>query len=364
MNLQNSCASPVARLFVICGIAAIAASAIAQWTVVDLTPSGAAGAGATCVGESQQGGWSTVGGSLWTGTAGSWVNLNPAGSTTSRINGCSNGQQAGSAIIGGVTCAGLWSGTAASWVNLGVANWTSSGVTGIASGVEVGSAGWVTVSGHGKNQVTTSFTHAGLWRGSAASWVDLNPAVATSHLGSYGLGAGGGQQVGVAFIGPTGAAVASLWTGTAASWVNLNPAGASGSRAEGTDGTYQAGFATLGGVGHAGMWSGTAASWVDLNPAGASAPPGGFASVAWSEFGGQQAGYATIGGVEQASFWSGSAASWVNLNSFLPGNFAPTCRSVAYGVWQDGSGTTYVVGSAIDTAGVTHALMWVSTVAP
>jgi hypothetical protein len=151
---------------------------------------------------------------------------------------------------------------------------------------------------------------------------------------------------------------ASLWTGSAASWVNLNPAGAAGSRAEGTDGTYQVGFATLGGVTHAGMWRGTAASWVDLNPAGAAAPPGGgAASVADAEFGGQQAGYATIGGVVHASFWSGSAASWVDLQAYLPSNIS---YSIATGIWQDASGIAYVVGRGYDaTVGVNHAYMWV-----
>jgi hypothetical protein len=50
---------------------------------------------------------------------------------------------------------------------------------------------------------------------------NLNPAGATV---SYAYAAGGGQQVGETLVG--GVTRASLWSGTAASWVDLNPAGA------------------------------------------------------------------------------------------------------------------------------------------
>jgi hypothetical protein len=61
------------------------------------------------------------------------------------------------------------------------------------------------------------FTHASLWSGTAASWVDLSPPGSTD---SYAYGSEDGQQVGYAFIG--GINRASLWDGTAASWFDLS----------------------------------------------------------------------------------------------------------------------------------------------
>jgi hypothetical protein len=111
------------------------------------------------------------------------TNLNPAGSMQSEAFAASGGQQAGRAAVGGIR-------------------------------------------------------HAGLWSGSAASWVDLHPAGATL---SEAYAVSGGQQAGIAAVG--GAVRASLWSGTAASWVDLHaflPAGFTSSRALGisTDGAY------------------------------------------------------------------------------------------------------------------------------
>jgi hypothetical protein len=70
----------------------------------------------------QQVGYAYVGAgqraSLWTGTAASWVDLNPAGATYSWAFGVYAGQQVGYALVGDVYRASLWSGTAASWVDL------------------------------------------------------------------------------------------------------------------------------------------------------------------------------------------------------------------------------------------------------
>src|SRR5947207_889761 len=107
--------------------------------------------------------------------------------------------------------------------------------------------------------------------GANAQWtvINLHPAGATR---SWAIGVGGGQQVGIAGVG--GQSHASLWYGIAASWVDLNPAGAVTSLAQGVSGGQQAGYAWFADPAtnppHAGTWNGTAASWVDLNPAGAS----------------------------------------------------------------------------------------------
>jgi hypothetical protein len=148
----------------------------------------------------------------------------------------------------------LWSGTAASWVDLHPAGATSSEARGVSGSLQ---AGWANVGG---------VNHASLWSGTAASWVDLHPAGATR---SEARAASGSQQAGFANVG--GVNHASLWSGTAASWVDLHPAGATDSIAYGMSGSLQAGWANVGGVNHASLWSGTAASWVDLHaflPAG------------------------------------------------------------------------------------------------
>ena len=89
--------------------------------------------------------------------------------------------------------------------------------------------------------------------------MDLNPAGA---LQSIAFGASGANQVGSAFVG--GANHAGLWSGTAASWVDLHPAGSTRSIAYGASGANQAGVADVAGVRRASLWSGTAGSWVDL----------------------------------------------------------------------------------------------------
>ena len=56
---------------------------------------------------------------------------------------------------------------------------------------------------------------------------------------------------------------ASLWSGSAASWISLHPAGASSSAVYAITESKQVGQVNFSGVTHASLWSGTA-SWVDL----------------------------------------------------------------------------------------------------
>jgi hypothetical protein len=58
---------------------------------------------------------------------------------------------------------------------------------------------------------------------------------------------------------------ACLWRGTAASFVDLNPPGLISSRLYGVDESQQVGIATVNGAIHAAYWSGTARSFVDLH---------------------------------------------------------------------------------------------------
>lgn len=218
------------------------------------------GTAATSVHAGQQGGYISVfmgmgitvpRASAWSGSQRSLVNLHPAAAGLSEpslsiVYGVGAGQQVGLAgPFGGWSHASLWTDTAGSWVDLNPLGSNSSEARATDGSQQVGHA------------------HTGdacLWSGTAASWVNLHPQAATL---SYALGIQGGQQVGYAVVG--GVDHASLWTGTAASWVDLQPANAESSQARGVHGGQQVGWSKVGGVDHAGIWSGTAASWVDLN---------------------------------------------------------------------------------------------------
>ena len=269
------------------------------------------------------------------------VSLNPSGAEDSSADGVSGGQQVGYAYIGGPNHAGLWSGTAVSWVDLNPAGATWSAAYGVSGGQQVG---YAYIGGN---------SHAGLWSGTAASWVDLNPAGA-AYSGAYGVS--GGQQAGVARFG--GNPHAGLWSGTAASWVDLNPAGATYSYATGVSGGQQVGVARFGGNSHAGLWSGTAASWVDLNPAGVAE------SEADGVSGGYQVGYAHFENNDSyhASLWSGTAASWVDLHALLPSGVYS--ESEATDIYVE-SGSVSVVGWAYNpTLDRYDAILWHYTAEP
>jgi hypothetical protein len=140
--------------------------------------------------------------------------------------------QAGEVWIGG-HCAALWSGTASSFTNLNPAGCGASTIYAIAGEQQVG-------------YVLKGNYRAALWAGTAASVVDLNPEGASS---STAYAAFGTQQAGVATI--SGKLGAALWSGTATSFVDLKAclgstyrdSGAYGLWAEGGT-TYAAGSAT------------------------------------------------------------------------------------------------------------------------
>jgi hypothetical protein len=308
----------------------------ASWTVINLHPAGATESYAYGVHGNQQVGTARVSGefraSLWTGSAGSWVNLSGS-NDGALLYGVSGGQQVG----GMVANAFLWHGTVQSAVNLhpygqpGVGGYSwAYGTDGTFQVGEVIDAGGA--------------YRASMWNGSASSWVNLHPSGAFS---SYARGVHGGKQVGYAVVG--GVRRASLWSGTAASWVSLHPAGATWSEAWGVHGSQQVGFAKVGGSDQASLWTGTAASWLSLHPAGATE------SRAYGVYAGKQVGYAVVGGVQRASLWSGTAASWVDLHQFLPAGFS---SSEARGIWENPF-FIYVVGWGFNTAtNRNEALMW------
>ena len=271
------------------------------------------------------------------------TNLHPAGSLSSGANATANGLQ------GGISTghAGIWSGTAASWVDLhptvAINTAISSTINGMSNGQQVGSVTLTDAFGE-----QTAF-HAALWSGTAASYVDLSP-VSSIHPDntSAALAVHNGQQVGYTRFGST--ENAALWSGTAASLVNLQPTGTGilTSQALGVFNGQQVGYVHRGGnAGSAALWSGTANSLVELNPAGA------VSSSAYGIHNGQQAGSVSVNvGVqvrEHASIWTGTAASWVDIHP------AAATESRALAV-HDGKQVGF---ATIGT--VTHASLWTGT---
>jgi hypothetical protein len=148
---------------------------------------------------------------------------------------------------------------------------------------------------------------------------------------------------------PSGFFHAGIWTGTAASFVNLHPTGASYSLVSATDGVTQGGYGIFGGITHAGIWHGTAGSFIDIHPAGASS------SSVSSLSGAYQAGSAYFSGIPRAALWNGTAASFIDLHALLPPGYS---ESNANGVWTNGE-IIQVVGSAYNTAAMhEEAIIW------
>lgn len=263
---------------------------------------------------------------LWT-NQGVLVNLNPVG-TTSNAYGTNGVQQVGVTFgSASQTAAMMWSGTAASAVDLNPAGYTSSTAYGI--------------SMTGETQVGNADGDAMLWHGSASSATDLNPA---GFYASTAYGTDDAQQVGAGRVRAEtgGPEHALLWSGTAASAVDLNPRGGSDSEAFGAAGGQQAGFGVIGGYWHAMLWYGTAASALDLNPAGFEY------SRAFATDGTVQVGFGTLftaHEVPHALLWSGNAASAVDLQSLLPAG-TDWDSSEAFSV--DAQGNVFGYASAVD----------------
>ncbi len=224
------------------------------------------------------------------------TNLHPAGATRSEVRGVENGVAVGYATFNNVPHAGLWNGSADSWLDLRPANATSySWAHSINNGVIAGDA------------VVNGVQQASLWNGTADSWTSLNPA--GSPMSGINV-TRNGQQGGFAVLGGIGRAV--LWNGTADSYVDLHPL--TGNIEESwvlsLHNNQQVGITIDGNTAlwNAAMWSGTAASYVNLNPAGATE------SDAVAVYNGFQYGSSDIFGTWRASRWSGSAESWEDMH--------------------------------------------------
>lgn len=321
---------------------AFATSANAEWTVDRLDPSGSAGSQAFGGGGDQKVGNALLGSTrkavLWVGPD-AVLNLNPLVDGSSNATDTDGNFQVGNvshATYGGKSHAALWQGSAASYVDLNPTGSTESFASGVDLGVQVGRARFGGV------------VHAGMWAGSASTWVDLHP---TGAFSSSASGVADGQQVGR--VTTNEGERASLWTGTAQSWVDLNPAGARSSSAHAVSRGRQVGAAEIGGIHHAGFWTGSSESWVSLNQ------PGWSAAAALGAFENLTVGGRAVDGQAHAGIWTGTADSWVDLHAYLPSLFI---SSQATAVWKH-NGKTYVVGHGNNNDNG-EALLWISDTVP
>lgn len=249
------------------------------------------------------------------------VDLGPAGSSESIAAGIGPTQQVGRAGFGGSAHAGLWAGTAASWLDLHPATGDRSEARAIASGRQAGSVG------------LGGLDHAALWTGSASSWVDLNPPGATESL-AWAM-----EEAGIAGQARIGGQLhAGRWAGSGWTWTDLHPAGATESAGLATSAGWVAGYAIIDSQRHAGYWGNTAASWVDVHPAGAtdSVVHGMLGSV-------MLVGEATFGGAPHAGRWANRV--WADL--------APAGASASSILaLQNGYYVGYATIGGVDRAGI------------
>lgn len=229
---------------VVCGLAVGGSGAVAQWSVMALPLGSASATYATCVwgdrvigyrfnNQYNRGYWllpnlawvdkpdvfafaknvygGTSGGhaSAWIGD-GAAIDLNPAGASSSQVWATDGSQLVGSA---GASAA-VWDGTASSYRALTAPGASSSAAYGVAGGVQVGAAYFGNVY------------HAMLWRGDAASAVDLHSGPARSQSTAYATT--GPVQVGVfEYIDGGGQpSMPTVWRGTAESrrFLSVGPA--------------------------------------------------------------------------------------------------------------------------------------------
>lgn len=263
---------------------------------------------------------------IWHGSTASAISLHPPGAWISQVLALGPGYQVGSADLK----AALWYGTPDSFVDLNPDLATGSSVN----------ACWGSVQA-GKAEFPGPQTRAGIWSGTAASWVSFHPGGDESSINGYD----GSQFVGyynVSAYTPH----ALVWGSTPGSFVDLNPIGYTNSWARAVANGRQGGTA----YGRAALWSGSAASFIDLTPAVAT---GGEVYAMSGEW---QVGEARINGLFCAAVWQGTPGSFENLSEYLPLDYRS--ESHATGIWRQ-NGVTYVSGWARNTAvGRIEAVLW------
>jgi hypothetical protein len=186
--------------------------------------SGVTGSLVLSLSSAQQSGYVLVNGeehaAVWAGSAGSWVDLHPAGAVRSLAFATDGSRQWGGVdYSGSVFHAGYWSGTAASFVDLNPGPAWNSSIRGVGGGQQ---AGYLVPAG-GLTQ------HAAVCSGTPSSWVDIHPYPGLGESQLYSTT--GTVQVGWSHVPTASSPHAGVWFGTASSFIDLTqflPAGFGG----------------------------------------------------------------------------------------------------------------------------------------
>lgn len=313
----------------------LASSASADWNIVYLDPGVGDGSSALAVNGGHQGGDVAGHAAIWSGSAASWIDLQPEGVQFSYVTGISGNQQMGTVLTdGSLYRAGLWNGSAATYIDLTPDSLSEADGTDTDGFQQVG---W------GKQGLTRQ---ACLWSGTKASYVPLD---APGGGDTWAYAVHDGKQVGTAMIGSQ--EVACMWSSTTASFLNLNPIGASSSDGSAIYGNTQGGSAKFDGTWEPVIWGGSAESCIRLAPG-----LNGDVSDIYDNY---QVGGLYLDSDNHASLWTGSTASWFDLSSLLPDNYS---YSSATNIWGDGT-NLYISGQAKnDDTNRMEAIMWVQSV--
>jgi len=335
---QLGCASVVIALLPLL-------TAHAQWTVIDLHPTGAVASKVNAIRDGVQVGEVDGSAAKWSGTAASYIDL--GGRAAYGTDGMSQ-------VGAGDVSAALWTGTLGSQVDLTPpppappATYADSRAMDVDGGVQVGTTWRI------EPFIIGAIPDAGIWTGTGASWTSLTPLGPSSSIGSTGEGSHNGVQVGSV------QRHAAMWFGTAESFVDLNPMFAISSIAYDVHNGAQVGSANFGTFGfpRAILWKGTAASFRDLT---SDVITSGEALGVYDFL---QVGYIyddTTSNQTHASLWAGTSDSLLDLHAFLPVGYT---ASRAEGVWISDAGVAYVAGWAVNSLGNAEAKLWVGPAIP
>ena len=309
----------------VCVFAGLASEAEAQWTFTLLAPAGSVESNAYAADGAMQGGSVTMSRSyraaMWSGSAASWTNMYPYLNGESVIFGIDRGEQVGFFQSGSFPFATHWDGTPETMRTLGSNGARQNEATAVRDGMQVG---------HGARP--SSEFHAGYWRGTSMSWVDLHPA---GPSGSFAYATDGIRQGGSTYDNLS-LERACIWQGTPESWVDLHPAGAVTSVVRAMTSTTEVGFAQVDQRSQASLWRSTRDSWQSLHPLDADESWARGAYERW------QAGYIRLGTSHRAGLWQGTSESWVDLHSFCPDGYT---QSRAYAISGDAE-NLYICGAA------------------
>jgi hypothetical protein len=337
------------RFLVLAAFAALlpASFAFADYTVIDLTPSGSVNAQAFTVSGSVQAGASEVLGSshawVWNGVS-SGIDFHPdtGGPDGSLIVGLSPTQGAGWATYSGIPRAGLWTfANPTPFQLLPDAGYLDSQANSVCGGNVVG----VGTSVNGSRAL--------LWRGGDTSPSELFPV--SGYISSIAIKVSGDFVVGTALVdNDSEDPHAAVWdiSGPTPVFTDIHPAsGFVSSNAISFGGDQIVGYglqeaSVLDAQQHALLWNLAGTSFTDIHPVGYKT------SFAASTNGVEIVGYVTDDNdVPHAMLWENPTTA-MSLEQYLPaGDYV---SSQAFSIDADGD----IVGMAVDNDNNIHAILW------